>query len=66
MLELTWLIPALPLAGFVLILLFGRRLGEPLAGWLATLMCGAACSTVIRPGQTGTWIGFHLARVAGY
>jgi len=30
------------------------------------VMCGAACSTVIRPGQAGTWIGFHLARVAGY
>ncbi|MEP6659934.1 MAG: NADH-quinone oxidoreductase subunit L [Acidimicrobiales bacterium] len=36
MLSVVWLIPALPLAGFVLILLFGRRLGEPRAGWLAT------------------------------
>ena len=35
-----WLIPALPLAGFVLILLFGRRLGEPKAGYLATAMIG--------------------------
>ena len=42
MLDLVWLIPALPLAGFVLIALFGRRLGEPLAGWLATAMCGGA------------------------
>jgi NADH-quinone oxidoreductase subunit L len=42
MLDIVWLIPALPLAGFVLILLFGRRLGDPKAGWLATLMCGAA------------------------
>ena len=42
MADLAWLIPALPLAGFVLILLFGRRLGEPKAGWLATLMCGGA------------------------
>ncbi len=42
MLDVVWLIPALPLAGFVLILLFGRRLGDPRAGWLATLMCGAA------------------------
>jgi NADH-quinone oxidoreductase subunit L len=40
--DVVWLIPALPLAGFVLILLFGRKLGEPGAGWLATLMCGAA------------------------
>jgi NADH-quinone oxidoreductase subunit L len=42
MLDLVWLVPALPLAGFVLILLFGRRLGDPKAGYLASLMCGAA------------------------
>ena len=42
MLDLVWLIPALPLAGFLIILLFGRRLGDPKAGYLATLMCGAA------------------------
>jgi NADH-quinone oxidoreductase subunit L len=38
----VWLLPALPLAGFVILVLFGRRLGEPLAGWLATIMVGAA------------------------
>ncbi|MBU3688794.1 MAG: NADH-quinone oxidoreductase subunit L [Acidimicrobiales bacterium mtb01] len=38
MLDLLWLIPALPLAGFVIILLFGRLLGEPKAGYLATAM----------------------------
>ena len=42
MLDVIWLIPAFPLAGFVLLLLFGRRLGDPKAGWLATLMCGGA------------------------
>jgi len=42
MLDLVWLIPALPLVGFLLILLFGRRLGDPGAGWLASLMCGGA------------------------
>ena len=42
MLELAWLIPALPLTGFVLILLFGRRLGEPGAGVLATVMTAGA------------------------
>ncbi len=47
MLDVVWLIPALPLAGFVLILLFGRRLGDPKAGYLATLMClGAFIVTV--------------------
>ena len=48
MTDVVWLIPALPLAGFVLILLFGRRLGEPLAGYLATAMTGAAFLVVGR------------------
>ena len=38
MLSLVWLIPALPLAGVLLLLVGGRRLGEPRAGWLATVM----------------------------
>ena len=38
MLSLVWLIPALPLAGVLLLLVGGRRLGEPAAGWLATAM----------------------------
>ena len=38
MLDLIWLVPALPLVGFVIILLFGRLLGEPKAGYLATAM----------------------------
>ena len=42
MLDVVWLVPALPLAGFLLILLFGRRLGEPGAGYLATAMMGGA------------------------
>ena len=42
MLELVWLIPALPLAGFLVILLFGRRLGEPKAGYLATAATAGA------------------------
>jgi len=41
-LDVIWLIPAFPLAGFVLILLFGRRLGEPRAGYLATTMMVAS------------------------
>ena len=36
MVEAVWLIPALPLAGFAILLLAGPRLGEPRAGWLAT------------------------------
>ena len=38
MLDAVWLIPALPLLGFALLVLGNRRLGEPWAGWLATLM----------------------------
>jgi len=41
-LNLVWLIPALPLAGFLLILLFGRILGEPRAGILATAMTASS------------------------
>jgi NADH-quinone oxidoreductase subunit L len=42
MLDVVWLIPALPLAGFLVILLLGRRLGEPRAGLVATGAVGAA------------------------
>ena len=42
MLDVVWLIPALPLAGFLMILLFGRRMGEPNAGYLASAMVGGA------------------------
>ncbi len=38
MLDVIWLIPAFPLLGFLLILLFGRRLGEPASGYLAAAM----------------------------
>src|SRR5689334_22924663 len=48
MLEAAWLIPAFPLAGFLVLVALGRRLGEPLAGWLATaMMAGSFVSTVI-------------------
>ena len=36
MVELVWLIPALPLIGFLILLLVGSRIGEPRAGWIAT------------------------------
>ena len=42
MADLVWLIPAFPLAGFFLILLFGRRLGDPRSGYLATAMVFAS------------------------
>jgi NADH-quinone oxidoreductase subunit L len=46
-LDLVWLIPALPLAGFLLLLLLGRKLGEPAAGWLATAACGGAFAATV-------------------
>jgi NADH-quinone oxidoreductase subunit L len=47
MLDVVWLIPALPLAGFLLILLLGRRLGDPKAGYLATAMIGASFAVTV-------------------
>ncbi len=41
----AWLIPAFPLLGVCLLVLTGRRAGDPGAGWLATLMAGAAFVT---------------------
>ena len=55
MLDLVWLIPALPLTGFLLLLAFGRRLGEPAAGWLATLSCAGSfvASCIVYAGLLG-------------
>jgi NADH-quinone oxidoreductase subunit L len=48
MADLVWLIPAFPLAGFLVLLLFGRRLGDPAAGYLATAMVfGSFASAVL-------------------
>jgi len=48
MVEAVWLIPAFPLAGFVLLMLMGPKLGEPRAGWIATLaMGGSFVSSVV-------------------
>jgi NADH-quinone oxidoreductase subunit L len=40
LLDLIWIVPALPLLGAVVLLLFGKRIGEPLAGWIATALVG--------------------------
>jgi NADH-quinone oxidoreductase subunit L len=42
MIHAAWFIPAFPLAGFLLLVLTGKRAGDPGAGWLATLACGGA------------------------
>jgi NADH-quinone oxidoreductase subunit L len=41
-LRIVYLVPLFPLAGFVILLLAGRKLGNPRAGWLATLMVAAS------------------------
>ena len=49
-----WLIPALPMLALVLLIAFGRRLGEPAAGWLAVAgMVGAFVASVC------TWFGLR-------
>ena len=45
--DLLFLIPALPLAGFLFLVFAGRRLGEPLAGWLATAAVGGSFLAVV-------------------
>ncbi len=40
--ELVWLIPALPLLAFLILIPFGRKLSDPGAGWFATLLVGGS------------------------
>jgi NADH-quinone oxidoreductase subunit L len=42
LLDVAWVIPALPALGAVVLLLFGKRIGEPLAGWVGTAMMALA------------------------
>jgi NADH-quinone oxidoreductase subunit L len=48
LLDLAWVIPALPALGAVILLLGGKRIGEPRAGWLATglMVCAFLASVV--------------------
>ncbi len=48
MLDYIWLVPALPLFGAALLLTFGKRIGEPIAGWIATaLMFGSFVVSIV-------------------
>src|SRR5262245_42460234 len=40
LLDFAWIIPALPALGAMVLLLAGKRIGEPRAGWLATATIG--------------------------
>ena len=47
-LDYLWIVPLLPLFGSALLLLFGRRIGEPVAGWIAsTLMVLAFVASLV-------------------
>jgi len=47
MLDLVWLIPALPLMGFLVVLLFGRKLGDPRSGYFATAMVALSFAVTV-------------------
>ena len=40
--HIAYLMPLLPLAGFVVLVFAGRRIGDPLAGWIATIAVAGA------------------------
>jgi len=42
LLEWIGIVPLLPLIGAAVLMLFGRRIGAPLAGWIATALMGLA------------------------
>ena len=42
MVHLAYLMLLLPLAGFLFLVTFGRRLGDPVAGWIGTVAVGGA------------------------
>jgi hypothetical protein len=42
MVHAAYLMPLLPLAGFVVLAAAGRRLGDPWAGWLGTATVGGS------------------------
>ena len=42
MIDLLWLLIALPLVGAATLIIFGKRIGEPWSGWLASALVGIA------------------------
>lgn len=46
--DLIWLVPALPLFGFLVLVATGRRMGDPLAGWFATAMVTGSFGVVVK------------------
>lgn len=46
-LDFVWLVPALPLLGAVLLLVLGKRIGEPRSGWIGTGFMAASTVTAV-------------------
>ncbi|MGB3412283.1 MAG: NADH-quinone oxidoreductase subunit L [Microthrixaceae bacterium] len=46
--DLIWLIPALPLYGFVMLVLLGRKFGDPKAGWFASLLVAGSFGVTLK------------------
>jgi NADH-quinone oxidoreductase subunit L len=75
MIHVAYLMFLLPLAGFAVMALFGRRLGDPLAGWVATatitgsfvLACITLAGLLQRPaaGRSFTQVLFTWLPVGG-
>jgi NADH-quinone oxidoreductase subunit L len=42
LLDFVWVIPAVPFAGALVLLFFGKRIGEPIAGWIGSATVGIA------------------------
>ncbi len=76
MLSFAWLIPALPLLGFAILLSLGKRIGEPVAGYIATAVSGASflvaagvfLKMISLPGEERaiTWHLFEWLHVGGF
>ena len=49
MVDYLWLIVALPLLGFLINILFGKRIGEPLTGWLGFSLVGISWLIALVP-----------------
>jgi NADH-quinone oxidoreductase subunit L len=46
--NLIWLVPVLPLAGFLVLVGLGRRMADPGAGWFATAMVAGSFAVVVK------------------
>ncbi|HVA05355.1 MAG TPA: NADH-quinone oxidoreductase subunit L [Acidimicrobiales bacterium] len=62
MLHAAYLMPLLPLAGFVLLVFAGRRFGDPVAGWIGTVAVAGSfvVACLVLGGMAGLPVGQRL------